>query len=133
MSYTRNEKDLISLRPALGLSVDQSSEEELFQNEVIRPIIKMQHDVIISLIQEFPHFKNVLKNRENYQVFREHLSTYLNKNHSTKNQLIGMVIGMMTVDEMAQYINNVQSLNKRIVNMIAKRVADTLHKEVPTF
>jgi len=133
MSYTKNESDLTALRPSLELSVAQSSEEERFQNLVIRPIVKMQHELLINLVQHFPHFNNVMKSRDNYQKFRENLTVYLNKNQSTKHQLIGTVIGMMTMSELTEYMYNTQVFNKRIVNIIAKRVADTLQEEIQTY
>lgn len=133
MSYTKNESDLTALRPSLELSVAQSSEEERFQNLVIRPIVKMQHELLINLVQHFPHFNNVMKSRDNYQKFRENLTVYLNKNQSTKHQLIGAVIGMMTMSELTEYMYNTQVFNKRIVNIIAKRVADTLQEEIQTY
>lgn len=133
MSYTKNESELTALRPSLELSVAQSSEEERFQNIVIRPIVKMQHELLINLVQHFPHFNNVMKSRDNYQKFREDLTAYLNKNQSTKHQLIGAVIGMMTMSELTEYMYNTQVFNKRIVNIIAKRVADTLQEEVQTY
>jgi hypothetical protein len=133
MTYFKNDIALKALRPSLSLSSALSSDEESFQNEVIRPIVKMQHDLILSLIESYPHFINVLSTRENYQKLRESLTAYINNNPSIKNQLIGLVIGMMSTSELSQYIYDTQAVNKRIINIIAKRIADTLSTEIKTF
>ena len=45
-------------RPLLSLN-KANSKEEIFQNEILRPILKLQHDLIITLAQEFLRSRNV--------------------------------------------------------------------------
>ena len=46
----RDEQKLLQLRPELQLPTLQSGVEEQFQNQTLRPILKMQHPLLASLM-----------------------------------------------------------------------------------
>ena len=39
--------------PSLGQNTSQSSEEEVFQNATLRPILKLQNDLIVLVFQNY--------------------------------------------------------------------------------
>ena len=45
----RDDQQLIQLRPALSLSTEQSGAIEQFQNQTLRPILKLQHDLLVQM------------------------------------------------------------------------------------
>lgn len=106
----------------LGTVTDQSSSDELFQNQVLRPILKLQNDLFIA------SFINHLgKNRIDFETFsvEKKLTTIENaiqKDIKFRNALKGMVIALFTIDEYAQYIKNSSSLNKRMMGMLIERL-----------
>lgn len=106
----------------IGTVTDQSSSDELFQNQVLRPILKLQNDLFIA------SFINHLgKNRIDFDAFsvEKKLTTIENaiqKDIKFRNALKGMIIALFTLDEYAQYIKNSSSLNKRMMGMLVERL-----------
>jgi hypothetical protein len=106
----------------IGAITDQSSSDELFQNQVLRPILKLQNDLFIA------SFINHLgKNRIDFDAFsvEKKLTTIENaiqKDIKFRNALKGMIIALFTIDEYAQYIKNSSSLNKRMMGMLIERL-----------
>lgn len=106
----------------IGTITDQSSSDELFQNQVLRPILKLQNDLFIA------SFINHLgKNRIDFDAFsvEKKLATIENaiqKDIKFRNALKGMVIALFTLDEYALYIKNSSSLNKRMMGMLIERL-----------
>ena len=106
----------------IGTVTDQSSSDELFQNQVLRPILKLQNDLFIA------SFINHLgKNRIDFDSFsvEKKLMTIENaiqKDIKFRNALKGMIIALFTLDEYAQYIKNSSSLNKRMMGMLIERL-----------
>lgn len=107
---------------ALGVVNEQSSKEEKFQNLTIRPILKLQNDLFIDV------FKNYLSKHKNdfysYSVEKKMLfiENAIQKDIKFRNSLKGMVIGLFTIDEYAEYIQNSSNLNKRMMNMLIERL-----------
>lgn len=106
----------------IGTVTDQSSSDELFQNQVLRPILKLQNDLFIA------SFINHLgKNRIDFDSFsvEKKLMTIENaiqKDIKFRNALKGMIMALFTLDEYAQYIKNSSSLNKRMMGMLIERL-----------
>ena len=107
---------------ALGVVNEQSSKEEKFQNLTIRPILKLQNDLFIDV------FKNYVSKHKNdfysYSVEKKLLfiENAIQKYIKFRNSLKGMVIGLFTIDEYAEYIQNSSNLNKRMMNMLIERL-----------
>ena len=47
----RNETLLLQARPVLALDTQLTGEDEHFQNETLRPILKLQHDLLLAVYQ----------------------------------------------------------------------------------
>ncbi|MBA4153466.1 glyoxalase [Flavobacterium sp.] len=107
---------------ALGVVSEQSSKEEKFQNLTIRPILKLQNDLFIDV------FKNYVSKHKNdfysYSVEKKLLfiENAIQKDIKFRNSLKGMVIGLFTISEYAEYIQNSSNLNKRMMNMLIERL-----------
>ena len=106
----------------IGTVTHQSSSDELFQNEVLRPVLKLQNDLFIA------SFINHLgKNRIDFNSFsvEKKLTTIENaiqKDIKFRNALKGMIIALFTIDEYELYIKNSSSLNKRMMGMLIERL-----------
>lgn len=122
----RFKSKLIDLRPELNLKETQGVLPiEEFQNNILRPIIKFQHNIIIELAKSEKHFPS---NNEKLlkDDFFNLIKLYVDKNNKLKNLLIGLIIGLLTDDEISFYLANASQINKRISNMIIQRLSDTL-------
>ena len=120
-SYDKNKVDI---RPILDLDIADGikTPEEKFQNETLRPILKMQHDLIRSMVHHY--FK--IKKNVFYKLSPEEKPQYIKGKLLTdkmiRYQLTGLVIGMMTQDEIAYYISNQSLINKRIQSLLYQRI-----------
>ena len=101
-------------------------ENELFQNEVLRPILKMQHDITLKLFSR--HIDNLgivwndlKKSKKNLCVENQ-----LSKNIQFKNLVIGIVVGQFNELEMNKYLLNSREYNKRILQMTVQRIVSTI-------
>ena len=107
---------------SLGESNVQSLSEELFQNEVIRPILKLQNDLFIaSFLNYISKYKRdfYTKSVENKLAIIENA---IQKDIKFRNALKGMIIALFTTDEYALYIQNSSNLNKRMMNLLIERL-----------
>lgn len=120
--------DLIRIRPDIKSAQinDLMSDEERFQNETIRPILKMQNDLFVLV------FKNYILKHKNVflDLSFDRKSTYIEnaiqKDIKFRNSLKGMVIGMFSLEEYQRYILNSSALNKRMMNMLMERLKDQM-------
>ncbi len=114
-----------SLRPLLKLK-PSSTPTEQFQNEVLRPILKLQNDIYVSLFQSYIT-KNKVELESEHDFLRDQVKSICQKNNALKNQLIGITIGMFETSELKSYSEQPNEFNKRIIQMIAERVWDNLY------
>ena len=108
-------------RPLLSLKI-ANSEEEIFQNETLRPILKLQHELIITLAQEFLKSRNVTWEKVKEKDPFQWLNINIKRDIPFKNQLIGMVIGQFSKNELDEYLTFQKEMNKRIINMMTERI-----------
>jgi hypothetical protein len=121
-------EELVALRPTIDTArTSDVSSIELFQNETLRPIIKLQHEVFIGLVKSQPKFEDLLVKKGTSQQFHNKIRTFLVKQPHLKHVLNGMVIGMFTAEELVTYTKHATDFNKRISGMICQRIADTFY------
>tara|TARA_R110002051_G_scaffold137916_4_gene210645 strand:+ start:75562 stop:75969 length:408 start_codon:yes stop_codon:yes gene_type:complete len=119
---------LQSIRPLIASAkiTPRMSEDERFQNQTLRPIIKLQNDLFLA------SFQNYIKKMKNtfYELELEkridYIAKAIQKDIKFRNSLKGMVIGQFTLEEYEIYILNSSSLNKRMMNMVIKRIQDQM-------
>jgi hypothetical protein len=107
---------------SLGNVNNQSSSDELFQNEVLRPILKLQNDLFIA---SFLNYISKYKRDFYTKTVESKLAVIENaiqKDIKFRNALKGMIIGLFTTDEYDLYIQNSSNLNKRMMNLLIERL-----------
>ena len=122
------DQDLLSLRPEiLSAKVrENTSDDERFQNITLRPVIKLQHDLLILV------FKNYINKHKNvfYELSLERRIDYIentiHKDMKFRNSVKGMIIGQFTSGEYELYIKNSSSLNKRMMNIVKERLLSNI-------
>lgn len=107
---------------ALGTITNQSSNEEVFQNKTLRPILKLQNDLFIAVFINYA----VKQKGVFFSLSPEKKMTYIEnviqRDIKFRNSLKGMIFGLFTVDEYNEYIQNSSNLNKRMMNMLIERL-----------
>ena len=124
----KRSEDLLALRPIISSAkiFDTMSADELFQNKTLRPIIKMQHDLFISV------FSNYIAKRKNVfyelslQKQLDYIDNAIHKDMKFRNSVKGMIIGQFTVEEYELYIQNSSALNKRMMNIVKNRLINSI-------
>lgn len=114
------------LRPFIASAVVNSNMSvlEQFQNQTLRPILKLQHQHLVSLFKNYmEQSKTQYVRMELYQK-NEYIQNTVAKNTALKNQFIGMVIGLFTLEEFNCYLKNKTDYNKRIIQMTIQRLQD---------
>jgi len=106
----------------LGTISAQSSTDELFQNQTIRPILKLQNDLFIAAFANY-----VNKNKADFYSYSvdkklQTIENSIQKDIKFRNSLKGMVMALFTVEEYNTYIQNSSSLNKRMMNLLIERL-----------
>jgi hypothetical protein len=119
--------DLIKIRPVLNLKKSsQITDEESFQNDTLRPIIKLQSHILIETYRNYIiKHKNVFYELSNEKKL-DYIENSINKNQKFRNLLKGMIVGLFTIEEYHNYKKNSSSLNKRMMNIILKRLQNNL-------
>lgn len=118
------ESNLLAIRPIIlnaKISENMSSDER-FQNKTIRPVAKLQNELLIEV------FRNYIKKRKNtfYELSLEKrmlfIENAIQKDMKLRNSLKGMIIGQFTVGEYLIYVENSSALNKRMMNIVRERL-----------
>jgi hypothetical protein len=106
----------------IGTVSDQSSSEELFQNEVLRPILKLQNDLFVASFMNHLTKNKIDFNTHSIEKKLVIIENAIQKDIKFRNALKGTIIGLFTTDEYAIYIKNSSSLNKRMMGMLIERL-----------
>jgi hypothetical protein len=118
--------DLLRIRPEIKKTeqFENMSVEERFQNETLRPILKLQNPLFLAV------FHNYIEKRKGvfYSLGLEKKLNYiensLNRDQKFGDSIKGMVIGFFTMEEYNAYSRNSSALNKRMINMVIERLKD---------
>jgi len=106
----------------LGTVSAQSSADELFQNQTIRPILKLQNDLFIAVFINY-----VKKNKADFYSYAvekkiQTIENSIQKDIKFRNSLKGIIMALFTIEEYDTYIQNSSSLNKRMMNLLIDRL-----------
>lgn len=114
-------------RPVLeDLIKDNMSALELFQNQTLRPVIKMQHDLLIASFNTYKAKRKIDFSSLTDQKKRSNTKAVFVKDINYKNLTLGFIIGAFSLEEFAYYSLNASELNKRIIQIVIQRVQDSL-------
>ena len=111
------QSNLKAIRPEILTATinEHMSNDERFQNLVLRPIIKMQNDL---LIEVYKNYVNKYKSSF-YDLPVEKKISYIEnsiqRDIKFRNSLKGIIIGFFTVDEYLVYIKKYKVKNKKLI------------------
>ena len=100
----------------------ESLSEEYFQNNTLRPILRLQNDLLIEV------FKNYAVKQKNtfFELSpdkkEKYIENVIQKDIKFRNSLKGMIIALFSVEEYLDYIKNSSNLNKRMMTMLMERL-----------
>lgn len=128
MSINSRDQFLLKGRPEIPFiqNTTKTLDLEVFQNKVLRPILKLQKTIFVSVFldelrrkkQDFTTFNS----EEKHKAIQHHLNT----NSSLKQRFLGIVIGLFTNAEIDFYQRHMSAINKRIFLMLKLRLENQL-------
>lgn len=117
---------LIDIRPEIASAkvLPGTSSEEAFQNITLRPVVKMQNDLLLLAFHNY-----ISKHKNMFQSLSvekkiEYIEKALQKDSKFRNSLKGMIIGQFTLEEFEVYMQNSSALTKRMINLVKERLID---------
>lgn len=118
--------DLRRIRPEIKKTKQFATmrPEERFQNETLRPILKLQNPLFIAVFHQYIEKRKGVFYDLGLKKKLAYIENSLIKDQKFRNSLKGMIIGHFTVAEYQQYSLNSSSLNKRMMNMVIERLKD---------
>lgn len=119
---------LLELRPLIpsAQTTSATSRDELFQNKTLRPVIKLQNDLMIEV------FRNYIQKHKNvfygFSIEKRlaYIENAIQKDIKFRNSLKGIIIGQFTLEEYRTYILNSSALNKRMMHLVTERIKDNV-------
>ncbi|MDC3029859.1 glyoxalase [Flavobacteriales bacterium] len=119
---------LLAIRPNID-TIDKSlktKDVEVFQNNVLRPILKFQNDLLLQIFIDYTNqYKGVffkLSDHEKLSYIQQALST----NQRLRSLILGTIVGLFAVEDFGFYKLNSSALNKRIITMTIQRLQSQL-------
>ena len=119
---------LLAIRPNID-TIDKSlktKDVEAFQNNVLRPILKFQNDLLLQIFIDYANqYKGVffkLSDQEKLSYIQQALST----NQRLRSLILGTIVGLFAVEDFGYYKLNSSALNKRIITMTIQRLQSQL-------
>ncbi|UMY64721.1 MULTISPECIES: glyoxalase [unclassified Flavobacterium] len=109
---------------AIGRISPESVPDEIFQNGVLRPILKLQNDLFLSVFRNY-----VAKSKVPFHEFPlakklQFIEHSIQRDIKFRNSLKGIIIGLFSVAEYERYIQNSSALNKRMMQLLIERLKD---------
>ena len=120
--------DKLDLRPIIETKEFENSKvEERFQTQTLRPVLKLQNELLLGL------FKNhIIESKNTFYALNPEkkdlfIENSLQKNLALKNKLLALAIGMFTIEELEVYSTQTNLYNKRIISLIVERIRSQIH------
>jgi hypothetical protein len=119
---TKDEALLEIRGDSIGQIFETSTLEERFQNQTIRPILKFQNDLFVEVFKNYATKQKGVFFTLSPEKKMNYIETAIQRDIKFRNSLKGIVIGMFTISEYKEYIQNSSNLNKRMMNLLIERL-----------
>jgi hypothetical protein len=124
----QRDQQLLQLRPVLELNSEKTLEEEYFANTSLRPILKLQHTLLIAIFTHYLEEKSIALSSMNAFKQRVTIENAIKKDLPIRHTLMGCIIGHFTEEEYTMFLSNRIALQKRLTGLLIQRLTDTFIK-----
>ncbi len=114
------------IRPEIVGLLPATHPAEAFQNEVLRPILKMQHELFLAIFSNYVQKKKVPLAKWARQEQMTWVQNSLQKDQRLRQLMLGLVIGHFTMEEWQDYLALESELARRTIQMVIQRLQDSL-------
>jgi hypothetical protein len=120
-------ESLFRIRPLIKTQINyEISASEAFQNNTLRPILKLQNDLLVYLFMNAKPVMKVNFDRKDEKAKTTIIQGIMKTNQKLKDQTEASVFSLMTIDELAYYLENRSEMKRRSNTMIIERLIDNL-------
>ena len=124
---TQRDEQLLALRPMIdALVTDTMTEEEQFQNRTLRPILKWQNPLLLSIFRHYITLRKNIFYDLSVEQQHQYIAQALQNDTTLRGTFKGIVVGQFTEDEFTWYASMAQAIDKRTLRMIAQRLQSQL-------
>ncbi|RZK22412.1 MAG: hypothetical protein EOO56_08665 [Hymenobacter sp.] len=127
-SSTRPDAALLALRPAIADQLPANAPFATvadFQHQVLRPLLKLQHGVLLATVADFAHEYRLPLHGSEAEIGPA-LEELLARNTRLRATIMGLVVGLLTEAEMAFYRQHRPELNRRLLDLAQQRLRSSL-------
>ena len=121
------EESLLHIRPKVETQVNyEISPSEAFQNDTLRPILKLQNDLFVHL---FITNKAIIKidfHRKDIVGKKKIITDLLKNEIKLKDQIETSAFSLMSLKELDFYFENRSEMKRRVNTMVIERLIDNL-------
>jgi catechol 2,3-dioxygenase-like lactoylglutathione lyase family enzyme len=117
---------LRQIRPRLDLNTSESRPVERFQNETLRPILKLLNPTILRLVAARLARYGVGFGDMDRDDQRARLRNLIKEDEGLKRTLFGAVVGHLAEDELGTYFEYEDEVRRRTVPMLLSRAQDQM-------
>ncbi len=113
--------NLSALRPTIP-TAEAIGLLESFQNQTLRPILKLQNDVVVLV---FRHYAKKRKDEFYKQSPKEKLAYIeqaIKRDMKFKHYVTGLIVGHFTKEEFDVFYQNEEENTKRLINLLIQRL-----------
>jgi hypothetical protein len=125
-SNTQMSDPRLSIRPEVTTEDIESTEAERLQNATLRPVLKMQNDLLVAIFRHFMDKRKIKFDGLSPQQQEKQIEHSVSKDKRLRFQLLGAVIGQFTTEEYAAYLQIEREAVRRISTMLTERLKEQL-------
>ncbi len=119
------DEHLLLARPKLNLpTASETSEAGVFHHEVLRPLLKMQNELLLSQFRDWMVEHKQSLAGKSAEAQKELIEQACKTHKRLRAQAFGLIAGVMTTEEYRRYLTQQRELHKRITSMWTQRLWD---------
>lgn len=112
----------LALRPDLSLAPAAAPEEQ-FQNNTLRPIMKLQAPLLQAVLRMFLTKRKVKIYEAPAAEKIAKVKEMVTRDNRLRGLLFGIALGQFTAEEMNYYVAHESEVNRRMTNLLVERLA----------
>lgn len=115
-----------NILPIIVSDNEKSSENEIFQNKTLRPILKFQNEICILYFEQFIIESKIefINLKYNHKITK--INDLFKTNIQFKQFYLGLIVAYFSISEFQFYILNKKEINKRIISMLIERLCSQI-------
>ena len=111
----------LQLRPQIE-SQATINPDETFLHQTLRPVLKLQNELLLQLTRHFLQKRKVKLQRMSQPQQLQQIQSSISKDNRLRGLLFGCILGQFTTEELDFYLANEAEINRRITQLLVQRL-----------